>query len=115
MCEIWLRLSTSGGTGVTTRISSERDFHRAFAIAGSYGKDVMIEEFVPGDNYRVLILSGRILNIIKRNRLHVVGDGKSTVAQLLDHSLAYNIAGPRPTLQRILDNDPRIVARVSGW
>ncbi len=61
----------------------------------------------PGDNYRVLILSGRILNIIKRNRLHVIGDGKRTVAQLVDHSLAYNIGGPRPTMQRILDNDTR--------
>jgi cyanophycin synthetase len=101
------RLSTSGGTGVTTGISSEKDFHRAFAVAGSYGKDVMIEEFVPGDNYRVLVLSGRILSIIKRNRLHVIGDGKSTVAQLLDHSLAYNIGRPRPTMQRILDNDTR--------
>jgi len=70
------RLSTSGGTGVTTGISSERDFHRAFAIARSYGKDVMIEEFVPGDNYRVLILSGRILNIVKRTRLPSSATGR---------------------------------------
>jgi glutamate--cysteine ligase len=99
--------STSGGAGVTTGISSEKDFQRAFAIAGSYGKDVMIEEFVPGENYRVLVLSGRILSIVKRNRLHVIGDGKSTVTQLVDHSLAYNIARLRPTMQRILDNDTR--------
>ena len=29
------------------------------------------------------------------------------MTRLLEHSLAYNIAGPRPTMQRILDNDTR--------
>ncbi len=101
------RLSTSAGVGVTTGISSEKDFQRAFAIAGAYGKDIMIEEFVPGEDYRVLVLKGRILSIVKRNRLHVIGDGKSTVAELVDHSLAYNIARPKPTMKQILDNDTR--------
>jgi D-alanine-D-alanine ligase-like ATP-grasp enzyme len=97
--------STSGGAGVTTEIEGRRDFLRAFALAASFGKEVLVEEFVPGMNFRFLVFQGKVLSIVYRDRLHVIGDGSRTVDNLVDTDLHYNIGRPRPPRSRVLDND----------
>ena len=45
--------------------------------------EVMVEEFVRGDNYRVLCYEDRILDIIKREIPYVIGDGKTSLGDLI--------------------------------
>ncbi len=52
-----------------------------------YGKkkvEILVEEMFEGDEYRILATQDKILSIIKRTPANVVGDGVSTIEQLID-------------------------------
>ena len=101
------RTSTCHGQGVTTGIYTVRDFRRAFASAASFRKDVMVEEFIPGINYRFMVLNGVILSAFKRSPMHVVGDGKGSLKELIETDFRYHIGKPRPPMKSIVDDDCR--------
>ncbi len=79
--------SGSGGRGITTGIDSRRRLIQAsLAASNSLSLSVlMFETQAPGDCYRLLYLDGRLLHAVRRGRCGVVGDGESTVAQLVAH------------------------------
>lgn len=70
--------------GVTVGIEGESELAAAFARARKYGGDVLIEEMLAGENYRVIVIGGAIASAVERHRAHVVGDGAHTVAELVD-------------------------------
>lgn len=47
-----------------------------------YG-DVIVEEHVVGEDYRVFVLGDRVLSVVKRIPANITGDGKQTVAELI--------------------------------
>jgi cyanophycin synthetase len=78
---------TGGGIGVITGVHSHyRLAHAAAAASVVYGPELLIEEQSPGDNYRLLYLDGRLVDAVVRGAPSVVGDGRSTVRELLDRS-----------------------------
>jgi hypothetical protein len=74
---------TGGGRGVTTGIRTLSHLARATAAAAVYGDELMIEEQLPGDNYRLLFLDGEMIDAFVRRLPTVVGDGKRTIGQLI--------------------------------
>ncbi len=44
---------------------------------------MMCEEFIPGDVYRVFVFNGQVIDIIKREKPYITGDGLKTVKQLI--------------------------------
>lgn len=75
----------SGGFGITTGVNT-RDRLIAASLATSNSltlPELMIEEQVAGDSYRLLYLDGRLLHAVKRGRCTVVGDGVSTIRELI--------------------------------
>ncbi|MDQ3438859.1 MAG: hypothetical protein M3478_00755 [Planctomycetota bacterium] len=74
---------TGGGRGVTTGIRTRWQLARAAAAAAVYADDLMIEEQITGDNYRLLYLDGKLLDAFVRRLPSVVGDGRSTVSRLV--------------------------------
>lgn len=84
---------TSGGSGVTCAVASVADFRRAMLHAARSGERLMIERSIPGDEYRFLFLDGKLLDVIRRRRPHVVGDGRSTVAELMHRDNELRAAG----------------------
>lgn len=84
-----------GGRGVTTGVIGSFDLIRAVASATVYGRDLIIEQQVPGDVYRLLYLDGILLDAVLRKPSAVVADGKSTVRELirLENAARLN-AGP---------------------
>ncbi len=70
--------------GVTVGIENERDLTLAFKYARKYGRDVIVEELLRGGNYRAIVIDGEIVSIMERHRAHVSGDGKHTVAELVE-------------------------------
>ena len=75
--------STSGGAGVTTNVTNVRQLRIAFAWARSFCPRVLVEEQVEGDCYRVLVMDGEVLDTVVRKPPRIVGDGASTVSQLI--------------------------------
>jgi cyanophycin synthetase len=77
---------TGGGMGVTTGIRTRRQLAWAATWAAQAGGDLLIEEQVPGDNFRLLYLDGVLLDAIHRRAPSVTGDGRSTVRMLVDQT-----------------------------
>lgn len=76
---------TAGGDGVTTNIRTPRDLKRAVIFASLYGQTILAERQIAGVSYRLLYLKGKLLDAIRRKSPSVVGDGKSTIKELLLH------------------------------
>ncbi len=73
----------SGGSGVTAGVRGERELRRALLRASRLGGRVILERQVPGNVYRLLFLDGELLDAIRRRPPTLVGNGRSTLAELV--------------------------------
>lgn len=71
------------GKGVTVNINTRAELDAAYRAAASYGV-VMVEKFLPGHDYRLLVVGNRLAAAARREPPQVVGDGEHTVRQLVD-------------------------------
>ncbi len=77
-------LDGNQGKGVTTRCTTPEEVATAFAFAREYGRRIIVERFIEGRDYRVLIAGGRVAAASLRRPAHVTGDGVSTIAELVE-------------------------------
>lgn len=71
------------GKGVAINLKSEDEVRQAFQIAAEFDKEVLVEEFLKGIDYRLLVINGKVVAAAKREPAHVIGDGHSTVEALV--------------------------------
>ena len=71
------------GKGVTVNIGDREAFDAAWASAERYGQ-VMVEQYLPGHDFRLLVVGNRLVAAARREPPLVVGDGVHTVRQLVD-------------------------------
>jgi cyanophycin synthetase len=71
------------GRGVTTNLTTREQVFRAFEAAREEGSEVMVERFAPGSDYRLLVVGDKLVAAALREPAQVVGDGRSTVAELV--------------------------------
>jgi cyanophycin synthetase len=79
-------LDGNHGRGVGLEIRSEADVRAGFARAAAEARrgQVVVESFVAGNDYRVLVIGGRMVAVAERVPAHVIGDGKHTVSDLVE-------------------------------
>ena len=71
------------GKGVTVNIATREHLDIAYRAAAEHG-EVMVEQFMPGADYRLLVVGNRLVAAARRDPPHVIGDGKRSVRQLVD-------------------------------
>ncbi len=78
-------LDGNHGRGITLNITNWRDAEAAYYAAKREAKSgiVMVERFYRGNDYRVLVVDGKVVAVAERVPAHVIGDGRSTVAELV--------------------------------
>ncbi len=78
--------STNYGVGITIFKTpcSKENYEEAIDIAFDFDTSVIVEEFVSGDEYRFLVVGDEVLAITQRVAANVVGDGKSTIRELVE-------------------------------
>jgi len=76
-------LDANQGKGVTTICATPEEVERAFEHARKYSRHVIVEEFLQGRDYRVLVTGGKIAAASWRRPPCVTGDGSSTVRELV--------------------------------
>jgi cyanophycin synthetase len=78
-------LDGNHGRGVHLDLRSEEEVAAAFPAAQAEARrgTVLVETYVAGNDYRVLVVGGRMVAIAERVPAHVVGDGEHTVAELV--------------------------------
>ncbi len=77
-------LDGNHGRGITIDISTYGAAQEAYEAARSVSKGVIIERFYRGRDHRVLVVNGRVIAVAERVPAHVVGDGRSTIEQLIE-------------------------------
>jgi cyanophycin synthetase len=79
-------LDGNHGRGVGLDLRTERDVRSGFkrAVKEARRRQVVVESFVAGNDYRVLVIGGRMVAVAERVPAHVLGDGKHTVAELVE-------------------------------
>lgn len=73
----------AAGRGVTTGIVTSFDLVRAAIAAAAFGRNLVVEQQVEGNVYRLLYLNGRLLDAVLRKSPSVVADGRSSVRKLI--------------------------------
>lgn len=63
--------------------SSEENFEKAWNIAFKNSQEVLLEEYIPGDDYRFLVIGNVVQAVSKRIPAYVVGDGVRTIRDLV--------------------------------
>jgi cyanophycin synthetase len=75
--------SESMGAAVSVGMKNRREVTAAYRRARRLTRSVIVEEFVRGDDHRLLIVGGKLVAAAKRVPAHVVGDGVHSVEQLV--------------------------------
>lgn len=79
-------LNANHGRGVSINLTSEEQVRSAFSFAREHGtsRAVLVESYVEGFDHRMLVVNNELVAVAKRVPGHVVGDGKSTVTELVE-------------------------------
>lgn len=75
------------GRGVFTNLMTRSEIQTAYDIAVDEGSGVVVERFIQGDEHRLLVVGGRMVAAARGDAATVVGDGMSTVDELIDSQL----------------------------
>ncbi len=71
------------GKGVTVNITDRAQLEEAYKNAVEYGT-VMVERFLPGHDFRLLVVGDQLVAAARREPPQVLGDGEHTVRQLVE-------------------------------
>ncbi len=79
-------LDGNHGRGISINLTTDEEVREAFHVAKQQGKSrfVLAESFVSGYDHRMLVINDELVAVAKRVPGHVVGDGGSTIAELVD-------------------------------
>jgi D-alanine-D-alanine ligase-like ATP-grasp enzyme len=101
----------SGSQGMNvTLVHTKEEFFRAMRAIFARDRVALVERQVRGTDYRVVVLDGKVISAYERIPLHVMGDGRRTILQLLKHKQRQFVAASRDT--RLKLDDPRIVQKL---
>lgn len=75
------------GRGVTLDLSTREQVEAAWALAAAEGSEVLVERYVPGNEHRLLVVAGKVVAAARGETAWVAGDGRATVAALVDAQL----------------------------
>lgn len=71
------------GQGIETNISNLKELSKAFIRCQKISKNVLIQKFSTGNDYRFTTLNGKVIWVYQRIKARVIGDGKSSISLLI--------------------------------
>ena len=79
-------LDGNHGKGASINVKNREDAVAGLAYAKNYSRRVIVEKFITGFDFRVLIIDNKLVAAAKREPAHVKGNGKDTIQQLIDET-----------------------------
>ena len=78
--------TTNGGVGITVFATppTKSQFLKAVNYAFEFDNDVLIEQYVQGEEYRFLVVNGKCISVVTRRSAQVIGNGKDTIEKLIE-------------------------------
>jgi len=77
-------LDGNHGKGASINVTNWEDAKSGLAFAKEYSRRVIVEKFITGFDFRVLVIDNKLVAAAKRVPAHVVGNGKDSIQQLID-------------------------------
>ncbi len=74
----------SQGRGVAVNVETRAQLEIAYPAAREISRDVIVERFIPGHDFRLLVVGDRLVAAARRDPPYVIGDGEHTVRELVD-------------------------------
>lgn len=76
------------GRGVSLDLRARQDIEAAYHLAQRKGSgDVIVEQFIPGNEHRLLVVGRRVVAAARGEAAWVTGDGKCDIVELIDNQL----------------------------
>ncbi|HSH40904.1 MAG TPA: cyanophycin synthetase, partial [Arenicellales bacterium] len=72
------------GRGVSTDVGDEESLREAYDAARHRHETVVVEQYIKGEDHRLLVIDGTLVAAARRRPAHVIGDGKSSLQELID-------------------------------
>lgn len=77
-------LDGNHGKGASINVKTLEEAIAAFEHAKKYSKKIIVEKFITGYDFRILVINNRFIAAALREPAHVIGDGVSNILQLID-------------------------------
>ena len=77
-------LGGNHGKGASINVTNWEDAVSGLAFAQEYGKRVIVEKFITGFDFRILVIDNKLVAAAKRVPAHVIGNGNDNIQQLID-------------------------------
>jgi cyanophycin synthetase len=72
------------GKGVTVNITEPEQVRKAFHAARDFRDKILVERYIPGHDFRILVVGDKMIAAARRDPPTVVGDGHQTIAKLVE-------------------------------
>ncbi|BFM38523.1 cyanophycin synthetase [Synechocystis sp. LKSZ1] len=81
-------LDGNHGRGITIDIRNWNQATAAYDLASeeSKSRSIIVERFYKGSDHRVLVINGKLVAVAERIPAHVIGNGRSTIAELIEET-----------------------------
>jgi cyanophycin synthetase len=77
-------LDGNHGKGASINVKTIEEAHAAYDHAKKYSRKIIVEKFITGFDFRILVINHKFIAAALREPAHVIGDGVSTIQQLID-------------------------------
>ena len=77
-------LDGNHGKGASINVTNWEDAVKGLKHAKEYSRRVIVEKFITGFDFRVLVINNEVIAAAQRVPAHVVGNGKNTIQELID-------------------------------
>lgn len=77
-------LDGNHGKGASINVTNFEDAKAGLEFAQKYGRRVIVEKFITGFDFRVLVIDNKVVAAAQRVPAHVKGNGKNTIQELID-------------------------------
>ena len=103
------------GRGITVGVNDPAELGDAVAEARRFCPDVLLEEFTPGVDLRLVVIDHEVVAAATRIPATVVGDGATTVAGLIERHSRRREAATGGESSIPLDETTEAAVRAAGW
>lgn len=101
------------GIGVIVDIKSAEELKNALQQSIKKNTDLILEEYIQGEDHRLYVVGNQVVAALKRTKAHVIGDGHSTIQELIDKVNLQRLTHPR-TAKRPLKIDGEVKRHIAN-
>ncbi len=95
-------VKSSASIHITFDIRTEQALQEAITLAKQVSYQILVEQFIPGDVYRAVVLDNQLIACAKRQPGRVVGNGNDSVEKLIDQKNKHPLRGTPQQLDKTL-------------